>query len=449
MKRKWIIIAAMVLAIAMLFSLPLAGCKTTSATTTAAASETTAAAATTTTPASETKKVEGAVLSMMHDKGGNPNYQPYFEEMGAKTKEVLGIDIKPVGYPTTDVFMATVRAALTTKEAPDLFTWWSTYRMKELIDQDLLAETTDLWQKHKDEYSQGLIDAFTFNGKAYGFSYTQEYWPVWYNKDVFSKLGLSEPQTWDEFLKVCEVLKSNGITPMAQSIQGRWPSFIMFEQMIIGEDPNLYVDLCEGKVNYTDAKVKKAFEVWKDLIDKGYFTDPATDLFADVPALFNNDKVGMVLTGTWYYESVFIANSVPSEKIGAFILPSHNPAAGKNIVLEMSPIVISKNAPYLTDALKVADYLMGPEGNAVFAKLNKSYPSNMKSDTSFLPEIKTKIASTVKDEQYRILNRYWEATPTPICEAAVDKFAEFIANPKSLDKILSDLDAIANQYWKK
>lgn len=96
MKRKWIIIAAMMLAVAMLFSLPLVGCKTTSATTTTAAAETTTAAATTTTATSETKKVEGAVLSMMHDKGGNPNYQPYFEEMGAKTKEVLGIDIKPV-----------------------------------------------------------------------------------------------------------------------------------------------------------------------------------------------------------------------------------------------------------------------------------------------------------------------------------------------------------------
>ncbi|MHB8276525.1 MAG: ABC transporter substrate-binding protein [Candidatus Humimicrobiaceae bacterium] len=46
MKRKWILIAAMILALAMVFSLPLAGCKTTATTTTAAA-ETTVAAETT------------------------------------------------------------------------------------------------------------------------------------------------------------------------------------------------------------------------------------------------------------------------------------------------------------------------------------------------------------------------------------------------------------------
>ena len=93
-------------------------------------------------------------------------------------------------YPTTDVFIATVRAALPTTDAPDLFTWWSTYRMKELIDQGLLAPTTELWDKHKDEYSEGLRNAFTFDGEAYGYSYTQEYWPVWYNKDVFAQYNL-------------------------------------------------------------------------------------------------------------------------------------------------------------------------------------------------------------------------------------------------------------------
>jgi hypothetical protein len=52
-------------------------------------------------------------------------------------------------------------------------------------------------------------------------------------------------------------------------------------------------------------------------------------------------------------------------------------------------------------------------------------------------------------EKYRILNRFWEATPTPICDVAVDKFAEFILNPASVDRVLSDLDKIADEYWSK
>ena len=450
MKRKWILVTAMMLALTILISLVLAGCTTAATTTTAAAAETTEAKATTTAAAAETteaKATEGVVLSLLHDKGGNPNFQPYFEEMGKKTEELFGIKIEPVPYPTTDVFIATVRAALPTTDAPDLFTWWSTYRMKELIDQGLLAPTTELWDKHKDEYSEGLRNAFTFDGEAYGYSYTQEYWPVWYNKDVFAQYNLEEPTNWAEFINVCDTLLKNGVTPMAQTVQARWPTLIMFEQFVIGEDPQLYVDLCEGRVKYSDPKVKAAFELWASLIDKGYFTDPGIDYFVDAPNMFNNGEVGMILAGTWYYESVFTAVGVPDEKIGAFILPSQKDSAGKNIVLEMSPICVSANSKNLEATLKVVDYFMGPEGNEIFARLNRSYPSNMKSATDFLPDIKVKISDTVKNENYNILNRYWEATPTPICEEAVDKFAEFMANPDRLDQVLVDLDVIADKYW--
>jgi len=392
----------------------------------------------------EMKEVD---VVLVHDKGGNPNFQPYFEETGQRTKEEIGVGITPTPYPTTDVFIASVRAALPTEKAPGLFTWWSTYRMKGLIDQGLLADLTDVWDRHSAEYSQGLRDAFTFDEKNYGFVYGVEYWPVWYNKDVFARLNLEEPETWDEFIAVCDTLKKNGITPLFITVQARWPTFIMFEEMIIGEDPGLYVDLCEGKAKYTDPRVKKAFKVWADLIAKGYFTDPSTDLFADSPRLFNQDKLGMVVCGTWYYTSVLTANGVPEEKIGAFILPSHNPKAGKVIILEAMPILVSENSPNKDAAKKVADWLMGPEGNAFLAKKITSFPANQKSKADYLPPVKVNLMKTIVDENYQIMNRYWEATPTPICETAVDKFAEFILNPASANKVLADLDKIADEYW--
>ena len=93
MKRKWIIIAAMVLAIAMLFSLPLVGCKATSATTTAAATETTAAAETTTTAAA------AKTFTMLFVPGvADPFYYTMEKGIQAKAKE-LGVTIKVAEYP--------------------------------------------------------------------------------------------------------------------------------------------------------------------------------------------------------------------------------------------------------------------------------------------------------------------------------------------------------------
>jgi multiple sugar transport system substrate-binding protein/raffinose/stachyose/melibiose transport system substrate-binding protein len=387
-------------------------------------------------------------LILMHDKGGNPNYQPFYEAMGKEAKAKIGVGFTPTPYPTTDVFISAVRAALPTRQAPDLFTWWSTYRMKDLIDQGLVAETTELWDKHKAEYPQGLRDAFTFDGKVYGFAYVVEYWGVWYNTEVFAKFKLSPPKTWAEFLKVCATLKAGGVTPMLMTVQQRWPTFILFEEFIARQNPSLYVDLCEGRAKYTDLQVKMAFKVWADLIAKGYFSDPSVDMFSEAPQLFNQGKIAMIPCGSWYM-TVLTSNGVPESKIDIFVMPSHNRSAGKVAILEATPILISKNAPNLDAAKKVVDYWMGPEGNASYAKLVGQYPANAKADTSYLAKARVNFRKTLVGENYRILNRFWEATPTPICEQAVDKFAEFILNPDSVDRVLSDLDKIADEYWAK
>ncbi len=39
-------------------------------------------------------------LIMMHDKGGNPNYQPFYEDMGQQVKKAIGIGFTPTPYPT-------------------------------------------------------------------------------------------------------------------------------------------------------------------------------------------------------------------------------------------------------------------------------------------------------------------------------------------------------------
>jgi ABC-type glycerol-3-phosphate transport system substrate-binding protein len=390
----------------------------------------------------------GPTVVLMHDKGGNPDYRPFYEALGAASQQAVGVGITQSANPSTDVFMSSVRAALPTKQAPELFTWWSTYRMKDLIDQGLCADLTDLWDKHKADFSAGVRAAFTFNNKVYGLPYTVEYWGVWYNKSVFAKLKLNPPKTWAEFLKVCDALKAGGVTPMAQSVQGRWPTFIMFEEMVARQDPKLYVDLCEGRAKYTDPRVKAAFTVWASLIDKGYFTDPSTDLFSDTPRLFQQGEVGMVPIGSWYYTTLTSAG-VDESDCGFFVMPNPNAKVGKVAIMEAAPILVSKNSPNIENAKKVIDWWMTPAGNAVFPQKTNQFPSGLKADTSFLPKVKADLAAMLVKEKYQILNRYWEATPTAICETAVDKFAEFILDTSKLDQVLADLDKVANDYWAK
>jgi ABC-type glycerol-3-phosphate transport system substrate-binding protein len=233
---------------------------------------------------------------------------------------------------------------------------------------------------------------------------------------------------------------------MAHTVRTPQPDFVLFEQMVAGQSPDVYAGLCEGKVRFTDVRVKQAFRVWADLIAKGYFTDPSTDLFSEVPRRFRHGEVAMVPCGSWYYTTLTGAG-VPGEDIDIFVMPPANPSAGKVVIMEASPILIARKAPNLASAMKVADYWMGPEGSAAFARLSNRFPPNCKSDTSFLPPQKVALQSMIVKENYRVLNRYGEATPTPIGEKAADRLAEFLLKPDSVDAVLADLDKIAAEYW--
>jgi len=388
-------------------------------------------------------------VTLAHDKGNLPLFNENFKKQGEFAKMKIGIGINPIASKTSDLFVHQMRASLPTEQAPDLFVWWSTFRVRELVEKNLVGDLTDLWNKHGESYPKGLRDAFTVDGKQYGFPYAVEYWPVWYNKKVFERLGLQKPRTWVDFIEICETLQAAGITPILSSLQDRWPAFIWFEEMIIGEDPDLYEGLCLGKVKYTDPRVKKAFGVWRDLIKKRYFTDPSANMLTNAGYLWNNEKFGMVLAGTWYYSAVLLAQGVDKNDIGAFILPSHNSNAGNNIIFEAQPIFAAKNAANAESARKIVDWWMGSEGNGHFTTLHQTYPSNIKTDTAYLPPVKENLIHTIKKDNYRVLNRYWEATPVKICTAAVDKFAEFILNPDELDTILGDIEEIAADFWSQ
>ena len=126
-------------------------------------------------------------LKLMHDKGGSPNYQPFYEKVAIAAKSEVNVTFEPTPFPTTDVFQATICTSLPSKKAPGLFTWWSTYRIEPLIQKGLVEDLTPLWDKYRDDFPVGLRNAFSFNEKVYGFPTAVDYWAVFYNKDIFRK----------------------------------------------------------------------------------------------------------------------------------------------------------------------------------------------------------------------------------------------------------------------
>ena len=393
-------------------------------------------------------QASAVTLELWNDKAGD------WSKSYSKVASVLkteGIDFKPVAYPDTTSYQAAVRTALSANRPPDALTWWSGYRMKDLVDTGQLADLTPIWNKYikSGEYSADAAKPFTFNGKIYGVPNNVAYWVVYYNKAVYTKVGIKPPTTWAQLISNNDKLKAAGITPFAQTVDGRWPAFIWFEQFLADSDPSAYNKLMTGQIKYTDPAVTKVFDTWADWIKKGYLTSPTVSFDSSKPGslqrLFGQGKLANILNGDWLTPQLISVGLKANTDFGIFILPSMTASAPPAMITESSPIVIPKNGPHLADAMKFADAWMSDKTQTLWTNLQSFSPVNLKSKPD--SALTQNLVQQLKAKNYILLNRIWEATPTDIIEPGVDEFAKFMLDPSTQSVVQANLQKLADSYW--
>jgi multiple sugar transport system substrate-binding protein/raffinose/stachyose/melibiose transport system substrate-binding protein len=183
------------------------------------------------------------------------------------------------------------------------------------------------------------------------------------------------------------------------------------------------------------------------MMDRGYFTDPSTDFFGDMPRLFNDNKLAMICAGTWYYQANLLNNGIPAEKVGFFFIPAKD--GSNRAILEPSPILIPKNAPHKDAALKAADYFMSAKGNTFLAKHSGGFPVNSKSDASYLTAFQKSIQDKVNGGNFNLPVRFWENMPTELMLQVNGKFQEFIVRQTAPATICADIQKLCDAYFNK
>jgi ABC-type glycerol-3-phosphate transport system substrate-binding protein len=208
-------------------------------------------------------------VTLFHDKPTWP-----FEKMGKRSSKAIGIGIEASEYADTTSYQQAIKSSLRAGESPGLFTWWSGYNLISLAREGGLQDVSSTWasQVEKGNLAEDLRKPFAFEGKQYAVPTHVSYWPVYYNKRVFEKQGLAPPETWDELMSIAGTLKKADVTPFYATVDGRWPAFIWFEELMIRTDPDFYSRLMEGEESYTDPVVVDVMKEWKSMIEAGYFT---------------------------------------------------------------------------------------------------------------------------------------------------------------------------------
>ena len=395
------------------------------------------------TPANAAPKSQ--VLKFYHDKGG---WDARFLAVSAGLKDGVNITLKPTTYPDTTIYQNTLNQAAKTGKGPDMMTWWSGYRMVDGAKGGLFADISDVW---KDAIKAGDVSAdlqtqFMVGGKTYAIPNGVSFWPLFYSKKVFAELGLTPPKTWDEFMKVLDTIKTKkGVAPLSSTVDGKWPSFIWFEQLLISQDPKLYLDLTSNKIKYNNPKVLEVFNIWKGMLDKGYFTPGDTQFWGDQSKKLLEQGT-MIALGTWYNGSIIGQGLTPGKDYDAFVIPNINPGLKtQSIIVESGAIgalAKGKNLPAAKKALR--EWLRFPV-QAIWADQSGDGVPNPKVPVGD-PVIKG-LSKYVATNKVNLLQRYWESGPVPLIEGGVEILSAFVIGTKTAKQAADELTALSDKEW--
>ena len=136
------------------------------------------------------------------------------------------------------------------------------------------------------------------NGSLWCFPYQPYTTGVWYNKALFEKAGItSGPQTWDEFLAVCQKLRDSGVNPLTCNSDTVTLLYGYQLARYIGQDA---VTDCLNNVKWAQIpEAKKAAEDLYGLFKAGYFSPYAPANYPDGQNEIGFDESCMILNASW------------------------------------------------------------------------------------------------------------------------------------------------------
>lgn len=347
-------------------------------------------------------------------------------------------------------FKTQILVQLAGDNPPDTFSYWAGARVQFIKDGDRLQNIEDIWAANKmDEmFPPGVIaNACTYDGEKYLLPATIHWAGFWYNPKLFKQVGAEVPKTWDEMIAVAEKLKAANIPAFALGSKERWPAQFWFDYILLRTAGNEYrAKLMNGEAAYNDPEVVRAFELWKQLVDAGYFYPDSNGYdWAEAADHVANGKAAMTLMGTWV-DGHFVADLklVPRQDFDYFAFPIIDENVPHASVGPIDGFVVSKDAKNPAAAKAFLVYLADPKVQMVFADGAGHLAVNVTADTSSYDVVKVDIAKEIAADPVFAFN-YDLATPPPVAEVGLSAFSEFMANPADykamLDRVQEDAAA--------
>ncbi len=143
------------------------------------------------------------------------------------------------------------------------------------------------------------------DGKVYGVPFSLGVVGFWYNKDKFTKAGITAPPaTWADLLTDIGKIKAAGETPIAVGAKDKWPNAFYWDYLAVRECSKDVLTKAAGDLKIDDPCWTKAGTDLQQLVSAkpfqtGFLGTPAQTGAGSSAGLVANDKAAMELQGHW------------------------------------------------------------------------------------------------------------------------------------------------------
>jgi multiple sugar transport system substrate-binding protein len=223
-----------------------------------------------------------------------PEFQKLADAFHTENPDIT-VQVKEYDATNYDTQMTADLAAGT---APDIYVMKNLRNFHTYQSGGALQDVSDVAATY-DAKTQGL-DFYKADGKAYAVPYRQDSWYLYYNKDLFKKAKVAEPDgswTWDDYSAAAKKLTAGlkiGGSPAVGTYEHTWQSLV--QGFALAQTPG--ADLLSGNFSYMTPYYQRSMDLQESGAQTGFGT--ATTNSMTYQAQFGTQKAAMMPMGSWY-----------------------------------------------------------------------------------------------------------------------------------------------------
>ena len=217
--------------------------------------------------------------------------------------------------------MTILKTRLIREDYPDIIGIGGDMNYSYFVDSDILADVSDYegLKKIKPAYVE-ILEGLEFvpTEGTFGVPYVANAAGVLYNREMFQEHGWEIPETWDEFMTLCEDIKAAGIQPLYFGFKDTWTCLAPWNALAVDLAP---ADVCKqvnrGETTFTE-EYREISEKMLEMLAYGQ-DGPFAYGYNDACTAFANGESAMYTIGSYAVPQIKSVN--PDMDIDSFVMP--------------------------------------------------------------------------------------------------------------------------------